>query len=416
MMLHFLETTFVLERRTIVASTLQYRSRNSAMQRRAGDVGVMLIVLLLTVLATSLVQAQTFTTLHSFAGAAGEYPVAGLIVDAAGNLYGTTQQGGAHGLGTVFKVDSTAGTETVLHSFKGGKSDGAFPSAGLAVDSKGNVYGTTTLGGRSNHGTVFKVTATATVVYSFTGTKGDGAYPIAGLVADAADNVYGTTQQGGTHGFGTVFELSAAGKEKVLYSFKGVPDGEYPCAGLILDAKGNLYGTTQLGGPASQNDGTVFKVDKAGKETVLYSFTDANGDGAYPFGGVVRDKAANLYGTASDGGANGIGIVFKLDKAGKESVLYSFGTNKGDGAYPFAGLVMDAKGNLYGTAELGGANGPGAIFEVTPSGVETILHSFDGTDGADPLAGLVQDSAGNLYGTTTEGGAHNNGVVFKLTP
>ncbi len=175
-MLHFLETTFVLERRTIVASTLQYRSRNSAIQRRAEDVGVMLIVLLLTVLATSLVQAQTFTTLYSFAGASGEYPVAGLIVDAAGNLYGTTQQGGAHGLGTIFKVDST-GTETVLHSFKGGKSDGAFPSAGLAVDSKGNVYGTTTLGGRSNHGTVFKVTATATV-WSIASPEPRGMEPI----------------------------------------------------------------------------------------------------------------------------------------------------------------------------------------------------------------------------------------------
>jgi uncharacterized repeat protein (TIGR03803 family) len=398
-----------------MANTLQYRSRNSVVQRRAGDVGVMLVFLLLTALATSLVQAQTFTTLYSFAGAAGAYPVAGLIVDVAGDLYGATQQGGAHGLGTVFKVDST-GKETVLHSFKGGKSDGAFPSAGLAVDSKGNVYGTTTLGGSSDHGTVFKVTATATVIYSFTGTKEDGAYPVAGLVADSADNLYGTTQQGGTHGFGTVFKLNLAGKEKVLYSFKGVPDGEYPCAGLILDAKGNLYGTTQLGGPVSQNDGTVFKVDKAGKETVLYNFTDANGDGAYPIGGVVRDRAANLYGTTSDGGANGIGIVFKLDKTGKETVLYSFGTNKGDGEYPFAGLVMDAKGNLYGTAELGGANGPGAIFEVSHSGVETILHSFDGTDGADPLAGLVQDSTGNLYGTATEGGTHNEGVVFKLTP
>ncbi len=398
-----------------MASIMQYGSGNAAVRWRVMNAGLILGVLLLTALATSPSQAQTFTTLHSFNGAAGAYPVAGLIVGAAGNLYGTTQQGGSYGLGTVFKVDKS-GKAIVLHSFKGGKSDGAFPSAGLAFDTKGRLYGTTTLGGRSNHGTVFRVEASTTVVYSFTGTDGDGAYPAAGLVADGVGSLYGTTQQGGTHGFGTVFKVNTAGKETVLHSFRGVPDGAYPCAGLIRDAKGNLYGTTQLGGPASQNDGTVFKVDMKAKETLLYSFTDANGDGAYPIGGVVRDQAGNLYGTASDGGANGIGMVFKLDKAGKESVLYSFGTNKGDGAYPFAGLVRDAKGNLYGTAELGGANGPGAVFEVTPTGTETILHSFGGSDGSFPLAGLAQDAKGNLYGTATEGGAHNDGVVFKLTP
>ena len=404
-----------MKRRTIVASIVQTRNVNSAERRWVGNAGMKLCVLLLTAFAASSSQAQTYTTLHSFNGSAGAYPVAGLIVDAAGNLYGTTQQGGSYGLGTVFKVD-TSGAETVLHSFKGGKSDGAFPSAGLAFDTKGRLYGTTTLGGRSNQGTVFRVTANTTVVYSFTGTDGDGAYPAAGLVADRVGNVYGTTQQGGTHGYGTVFKLDKAGKETVLHSFGGVPDGEYPCAGLILDAKGNLYGTTQLGGPASQNDGTVFKVNTKGKETVLYSFTDANGDGAYPIGGVVRDPAGNLYGTASDGGANGIGMVFKLETTGKESVLYSFGTNAGDGAYPFAGLVRDAKGNLYGTAELGGANGPGAVFEVTPTGTETVVHSFGGSDGSNPLAGLVRDAKGNLYGTATQGGAHNDGVVFKLTP
>ena len=396
-----------------MASAVQYRSGTRA-QRQAGDRGIWLLLLLLVAVGTGPVQAQTFTTLYSFRGASGKYPVAGLIVDASGNLYGTTQQGGAHGLGTVFKVDSS-GVETVLHTFTG-KSDGAFPSAGLAVDSKGNVYGTTMLGGRSNHGTVFQVTRSVRLLYSFKGSAGDGAYPVAGLVADRAGNVYGTTQQGGTHGFGTVFELNTLGKEKVLYSFKGVPDGEYPCAGLILDAKGNLYGTTQLGGPASENDGTVFKMNKAGKETVLYRFTDSNGDGAYPIGGVVRDGAGNLYGTASDGGAHGVGMVFKLDKTGRETVLYSFGTNQGDGAYPFAGLVMDAKGDFYGTAELGGAKGSGAIFEVTPSGAETILHSFGGSDGGIPLAGLVQDANGNFYGTTPVGGARNDGVVFKLTP
>jgi len=394
-----------------VASTIEYCSLRSMTQRGAGIAGFLPGILLLIVLATSSAQAQTFTTLFSLDKASGTYSVAGLAIGPDGDLYGTAQQGGAHDLGTVFKVDS-AGKLTVLYSFSG--TDGAYPSAGLTFDADGNVYGTTMLGGSANRGTVFKVGGKSEI-YSFGSKHGDGTYPIAGVVVDGAGNVYGTTQQGGAHGFGTVFKFSAAGKETILYSFKGVPDGEYPCAGLTLDSKGNLYGTTQLGGPISQNDGTVFELSSADKETVLYSFTDANGDGAYPIGGVVRDEAGNLYGTTSDGGKFGIGIVFEVDKAGKETVLYPFGQNSGDGLYPFAGLVRDAKGNLYGTTEFD-ADGPGAVFEVTPSGDETILHTFAGSDGADPLAALVQDTKGNLYGTTTEGGAHNKGVVFQLVP
>jgi uncharacterized repeat protein (TIGR03803 family) len=392
-----------------VASPVEYCSLRSMIRRGAGTAGF-LSILSLMALATSS-EAQTFKTLFSLDSASGTYSVAGLAIGPDGNLYGTAQQGGAHNLGTVFKTDS-AGKFTVLYSFTG--TDGAYPSAGLTFDSDGNVYGTTMLGGSANRGTVFKVGAKSEI-YSFGSKHGDGAYPIAGVVVDGAGNVYGTTQQGGAHGFGTIFKLSAAGKETILYSFKGVPDGEYPCAGLTLDSKGDLYGTTQLGGPISQNDGTVFELTSAGKETVLYSFTDANGDGAYPIGGVVRDDAGNLYGTTSDGGQFGIGIVFEVDKTGKETVLYPFGQNSGDGLYPFAGLVRDAKGNLYGTTEFA-ANGPGAVFEVTPSGDETLLHTFAGSDGADPLAALVQDTKGNLYGTTTEGGAHNKGVVFQLVP
>jgi uncharacterized repeat protein (TIGR03803 family) len=393
-----------------VAITVQHQKRNSAAPLRVNK-SWLLAVLFLAAFAIASAQAQTFKTLHSFNGTSGAYPVAGLVIGPDGNLYGTTQQGGAHGLGTVFEVESD-GKFVLLHSFAG--ADGAFPSAGLAFDSHGNVYGTTMLGGNSNRGTVFKV-GTKSVSYSFSGKHGDGAYPIAGVVVDSAGNAYGTTQEGGSHGYGTVFKFDGTSKETVLYSFRGVPDGEYPCAGLILDKKGNLYGTTQLGG-GTQNDGTVFKLTPAGKEAVLHSFTFANGDGAYPIGGVVSDGAGNLYGTTSDGGANRVGIVFKLDKSGKESVLYSMGTNSGDGLYPFAGLIRDTKGNLYGTAELGGPNGGGTIFEVTPAGEETTLQGLGGSDGSIPLAGLARDSKGNLYGTTAEGGTSNNGVVFKLTP
>lgn len=393
-----------------MAITVQHQKRNSAAPSRMNKF-LLLAVLFLAAFAIASAQAQTFKALHSFNGASGAYPVAGLVIGLDGNLYGTTQQGGAHDLGTVFEVESD-GKFLLLHSFAG--ADGAFPSAGLAFDAHGNVYGTTMLGGSSNRGTVFKV-GTKSVSYSFTGKHGDGAYPIAGVVVDSAGNAYGTTQQGGSHGYGTVFKLDAKDKETVLYSFRGVLDGEYPCAGLILDKKGNLYGTTQLGG-GTQNDGTVFRVSPAGKETVLYRFTFNNGDGAYPIGGVVSDGAGNLYGTTSDGGANRVGIVFKLDKNGKETVLYSMATNSGDGLYPFAGLVRDSKGNLYGTAELGGPNGGGTVFEVTPAGQETTLHGFGGSDGAFPLAGLIRDSKGNVYGTTAQGGTSNAGVVFKLTP
>ena len=306
------------------------------------------------------------------------------------------------------------GEETVLHSFKGGKSDGKFPIAGLVRDNAGNLYGTTNLGGAAGYGTVFKVEENGdeSLLHSFGEREKDGRYPSAGLVSDDEGNLYGTTQEGGDHGYGTIFKLDACGKETVLHSFAGNPtDGRYSIAGLVRDVEGNLYGTTELGG--SFNDGTVFKFDTSGKESVLFSFTGM-ASGAYPFGGVVLDSKGNLYGTTAYG-ANGFGVVFKLDALGRETVLYSFtgGTN---GVYPSAGLVRDSKGNLYGTTEFGGTDGPGAIFRVSTGGKETVLHSFTGSDGADILNGLVRDADGNLYGTATEGGAHGQGTLFKLTP
>ena len=238
------------------------------------------------------------------------------------------------------------------------------------------------------------------------------------MVQDSADNLYGTTPDGGASDAGVVFKVAKHGKETVLYSFTGGDDGGNPFAGLIRDSAGNLYGTTTYGGDLKCNNGygcgTVFKLGKTGKETVLYSFTESP-DGAYPYAGLVRDTKGNLYGTTFFGGASGAGTVFKVDKTGKETVLYSF-TGGSDGKYPYAGLLRDTKGNLYGTTEYGGASSNGTLFKLDTSGTETVLHSFTGgSDGGLPIAGLILDASGNLYGAAQSGG-DGGGTVFELTP
>jgi uncharacterized repeat protein (TIGR03803 family) len=363
--------------------------------------------------------AGKLTVLHNFAGGTkdGANPLAGLIRDAAGSLYGTTYGGGTYNLGAVFKVD-TSGKESVLYSFAGSP-DGAHPAAGLVQDAAGNFYGTTENGGYLGTGTIYKLdkNGTETVLYSFA-AGADGAYPEAGLVLDGAGNLYGTTAEGGgprcydSLGCGTVFKLDTAGKETVLYSFGGSPDGEYPVAGLLRDNAGNLYGTTSSGGASSF--GTVFKLDTTGKETVLYSFAGSP-DGEHPYAGLVQDAAGDLYGTTSSGGASSLGTVFKLDTTGKESILYSF-AQLPDGEYPYVGLVHDTAGNLYGATDEGGLSGLGTVFKLDTTGKETVLYSFvAGSGGAGPYASLVRDAAGNFYGTTYWGGTSGLGTAFKLT-
>ncbi len=371
---------------------------------------ILLASLVLAVPPFVAAQTYTFSSLYSFQGANGEYPLGGLVVDSKGNLYGTTSEGGAHGSGTVFKM-TAAGKETVLHSFKGGTTDGLFPEAGLVRDSAGNLYGTTTLGGADGYGIVFKVTASGeeSVLHSFGQTSDDGRYPSANLTLDSKGDLYGTTQQGGTSGFGTIFKVDGNGKETIVHNFAGNPsDGQYPVQNMIRDAKGNFYGATELGGVV--NDGIVFKLDASGNETVLFSFVGGSG-GNYPFGGVVLDAIGNLYGGTAYGG-NGVGLIFELDTSVNETVLYTFGGS--GGSYPSSNLIRDSHGNLFGTTEFGGSGGAGVAFEVS-SGVETVLHNFGGTDGADLLTPLVSDAAGNLYGTTTQGGTNGQGTVFKLS-
>jgi uncharacterized repeat protein (TIGR03803 family) len=427
-----------------------------------------------TLLVTSTWAATNWheKVLHSFNGTDGWSPEAGLIFDAAGNLYGTTEYGGtggncgAYGCGTVFELTpngSGGWTETVLYSFcpQTGCTDGANPAAGLIFDAAGNLYGTTEYAGAYNSGTVFELTPngsggwTETVLYSFCSQANctDGYGPLAGLIFDASGNLYGTTRDGGAYGYGTVFELTPTGgggwTETVLHSFnQNGTDGAYPYAGLTFDTAGNLYGTTAYGGPYDYfggHPGTVFELTPTAgggwTETVLYSFcSQANcADGLNPYAGLIFDSAGNLYGTTPVGG-QGHGTVFELTPTAgggwTEQVLLNF--NGTDGNYPTAGLIFDAAGNLYGTTYEGGSwtgcsdgpNGCGTVFELTPAAggwTQTVLHSFNntGTDahGYLPYAGLIFDAAGNLYGTTTGGGSGSNcdpyfgcGTVFELTP
>ncbi len=329
-------------------------------------------------------------------------------------------------LAAVATPSARAQTFTVLHTFKGGP-DGQDPLYGsLILDAQGNLYGMTSLGGggacTGGCGTVFQLSATGreTVLYSFTGTGGDGKYPYGSLVRDTAGNLYGTTYGGGTsgsacngYGCGTVFMLDPAGKETVLYSFTGGVDGATPQAGLIRDAAGNLYGTTYLGG--AYNWGTLFVVDTSGNETVLHNFDGLAGDGGDVVGGLISDSAGNFYGTTQGGGNSGCdpnvnigcGTVYRITPSGTETVLFRFSYAGVVGQWPGEErLLCDSDGNLYGTSQ-GGHQGAGwgTIFKLDRAGNFTLLHTFTGgASGGNPWAGLIADRAGNLYGTTPEGG------------
>jgi uncharacterized repeat protein (TIGR03803 family) len=386
-------------------------------------------VLGLAAIVAPLVQGQTFSVVHSFTGGSdGGASLAGFTIDADGNLYGTASYGGTTEYGVVFKVSNT-GEETVLHDFVGG-TDGANPDGRLLRDSAGNLYGTTFAGGAFGAGTVFKLTAQGkeTVLYSFTG-KTDGAKPYAGLIMDAVGNLYGTATAGGSNGTGTVFELTIPVKkggrwrEKVLHSFHAGTDGATPIAGVTFDATGNVYGTTSAGG--IYGFGTIFKLSPSQsgwRESILHNFQNAT-DGAVPYAGLVFDQAGNLYGAAAEGGTGSDvgGTIFKLTPAGHGwtfGVLYSL--PGWDISGTFRDVLFDASGNLYATTHCDGAYESGTVYKLTPSNgtwTYTSLYVFTGgSDGQYSFSNLVFDKQGNLYGTTNVGGANNFGVIFKIAP
>ena len=372
------------------------------------------------VLSQAAAQAQTFTLLHTFTGAAddGDYPQAAPVRDSKGNLYGVAL-GGFFGQGVVFRVSST-GQETVLYSFKGYPDDGEVPDSISLSDSSGKLFGTTYEGGATPYGTVFNLDAqgSETVVYSFCPNIPctTGAFPI-GVIQDGNDVFYGTTISGGDFscaltGCGTVFAINRKGVQTVLHAFEGAGDGSMPNARLVRGEWGDLYGATAYGG--AYGYGTVFKVAATGQESVIHSF-DGVADGSEPYGGLYRDAEGNFYGTTSQGGEYGYGTVFKITPWREYAVLHSF---KGGayGAYPYADVITDEQGNIFGTTYQGGSHNYGTVFEIDVSGDLRVLHSFSGKeDGAYPY-GVIGDANGTLYGTTYQGGAYNQGTVFELVP
>jgi uncharacterized repeat protein (TIGR03803 family) len=380
------------------------------------------VVLAATFTATQSLQAQTFTSLHSFDGRDGASPFAGLVQATDGNLYGTTYTNGAFNAGTVFKITPT-GSLTTLYSFcsQASCADGSGPAAGLTQAANGNFYGTTLDGGAYGFGTVFAITPSGTLstLHSFLGSDGSNPSP---LLIEASDGkLYGTTEAGGANesceflgitGCGTIFTISAEGSLTTLYNFcsqSECADGGSPLAGLIQAADGAFYGTTPAGG--ANESGTVFKITSTGTLTVLHSFDFADGDS--PFDALVQGTDGNFYGTTRGGGASGDGTIFKITPTGTLTTLHSFdGT---DGVNPTAGLVQATDGNFYGTTYTGEASNSGTIFKITPSGTLTTLQDLVCTSGCFPYAGLLQDTNGNFYGTTTGGGANESGVIFTLS-
>ena len=360
------------------------------------------------------------TVIYAFPGiAGGQYPYnAGVTLGSDGRLYGTTQYGGLHGAGVLYQLNGN-GCETVLYTFAFLTASGyGQPTGNVIRDSAGNFYGTTFIGQADvgyGYGVVYKVNPSghATVLHNFTG-GGDGANPYGGVILDAKGNIYGTASAGGASGNGAVFKIDTSGQETVLYSFTGGTDGGSPLGSIIADSAGNFYGTTNGGGAAGA--GVVFKVDGSGTETVLYSFT-GGADGAFPLAGLIRDPAGNFYGTTSGGGASGAGVVFKIDTSGNETVLYSF-TGGADGGVPlWVVLARNSAGDLYGTTSSGGTANEGVVFKIDKSGSESVLHSFTGgADGGSPYTGVILGPEEQLYGATAFGGQANVGVVFEIKP
>jgi uncharacterized repeat protein (TIGR03803 family) len=350
------------------------------------------------------------TTLASFNGTEGEYPLGGVVEDSSGNLFGTTAWSGSSGQGTVFEIQPGSKAVTTLASFNG--TNGSEPTAGVVEDSSGNLFGTTFQGGSSNDGTLFEIKAgtnAVTTLVSFNATT--GANPDAGVVEDSSGNLFGTTDNGGANGDGTVFEIKAGSNAvTTIVSFNGT-NGEYPDAGVVEDSSGNLFGTTGSGGPS--DDGTVFEIQAgSGAVTTLASFNVANG--SYPDGGLFEDSGGNLFGTTYEGGPRGEGTVFQIQPGSNAVTTLTYFGNT-EGGLPYGDLVEGSNGNLFGTNSSSGSGGDGTVFEITAgSNAVTTLASFNGSDGMCPYAGLVEDSSGNLFGTTGSGGPSDDGTVFEI--
>lgn len=398
-------------------------------------------------------RAQTYSLLHSFTGGHdGSHPLSGLVMDRAGNLYGTTSTGGSlqgvcggiGGCGTVFRLSQKDGAWmfTTLYAFQGDY-DGEGPQAALTIGPDGALYGTTLYGGADSCvlgygcGTVFKVTPPPTfcgsamcawketVIFRFPQGGIDGiSTPYGGVVFDQAGNIYGASFGGGigicSYACGAIYKLTPSGGGQwgltPVYEFTGGADGASPMSTLLRDSHGNLYGTAFAGG--FNNYGTVFELSPSGQNwtfKLLHQFR-GDSDGQSPVAGLVMDAAGNLYGDNTDGGPNGGGVLFQLTPDGGGFSFQVVDSPMGGAAGP---VNVDSTGNLYGTTSGGGTSNEGRVFKLAKSGngwVEQTLHSFNGVDGATPYSGVIADSAGRLYGTTDWGGGRQVGVVWEIEP
>lgn len=363
--------------------------------------------------------------LYSFGNGSDDptLPDTELVQGSDGNFYGTTRgngpphRGSVMGYGTIFKV-TPSGDATVLHRFP--SSEGYWPiESALVQASDGNFYGTTQDGGTHGYGSVFRLTPSGavTTVHSFEG-RDDGNNPLGGVVQGRDGNFYGTTLDFSAIGSQTIFKLTPEGIVSTLHRFRrgNTVSGSSPRGGLTQGSDGNFYGTTALGGPSDR--GTIYKITPEGTHTPLHWFSGGTADGEAPNGRLVQGSDGDFYGTTYAGGANGAGTVFKVSSAGVTTILHSFGTGAGAPAKPMAGLVRGRDNNFYGTTYGGGSSGNGTIFKVTPEGEVTVLHSFasDGSDGLWPEAGLTLGSDGNLYGVARYGGRNSTGTFFKIVP
>jgi uncharacterized repeat protein (TIGR03803 family) len=358
----------------------------------------------------------TVATVYNFAGGttSGANPwYVTLVQGTDGQLYGTTYNGGANGLGTAFKV-STSGTFTLLHSFAGGNSDGANPTGGLTLGTDGNFYGTTNLGGSAAQGVVFKMTSSGTITLLHTfNANTDGAFPWGPPIEGADGNFYGTTESGADN-TGIVYEVTSAGTFTQVYAFD-ITHGYHPISSPTQGVDGYLYIPVAEGG--TNFCGTIVKMSTAGVINNTYDFPCSPG-GSYPIGPLVQSASGGFYSTTQNGGTVGEGTVYKLNSSFSVTVQHSFGNRFGDGTYPGAGMALGTDGNYYGSTAEGGTYDDGVLFNSTPTGAYTDLYSFNNSANLmqmSPLSPPVEYTTGLLYGVTEFGGTSNNGIVYSLS-
>lgn len=408
-------------------------SAHNRLRERTGSLPASLMILLLVAATAAASSGQTFKTLYNFCSINsggycldGQNPEMTLVQGANGNLYGSTFNGGPGNHGTIFKI-TTGGKLTTIYNFcsQASCADGSNPQGGLLLSANGSFYGVTNQGGAYGYGTVFKITAagTLTTLHSFNQT--DGAYPEAGLIQATNGNFYGTTYVGGTYSQGTAFEITASGTLTTLHSFCGglCTDGAGPTSGLIQATNGKLYGTAYSGGGSCSpvtGGGTFYQLTLSGTLTTLDTFCQPNG--FYPNSAPVEGANGDFYATTAAGGDGtntGDGTVYEMTSTGSLTSLYSFCLQAGcaDGSDPQA-LILATDGNFYGTTHYGGANnGAGTVFEITSTGQLTTLHTFpnSGAQGLNPISALLLDTNGTFYGTTFSGGKNGSyGTIFSL--